>query len=268
MKKLVLNVAGTCLLLCFSLNLSAQTSGLLTFTLTEASHSSTYSGTKNVLAIWIESCAPCGTTAGTSTYVRTKMRYWGGNTNDHLPTWAAKSGSSTTNATTGATLATFTSKTVTWDGTNAAGTTLLADGSYRIAVEECWNHGTTGKVVRYFPFTKGTTADTQTPAADANFTGISLVWSPTLATDTFSQNPQAVVYPNPSSGIFNIDLKSDVKSIRVVNLLGQEVYNEAISSKTAETTKEINLSSYSRGMYIINITNEFGTTNYKVLLDN
>ncbi len=268
MKKLVLNVAGMCLLLCFSWNLSAQTSGLLTFTLTEAPHTSTYSGTKNALAIWIESCTPCGTTAGTSTFVRTKMRYWGSGTNDHLPTWVTKSGSSTTNATTGATVASFTTKTITWDGKNAAQTALVADGSYRIAVQECWNHGTTGTATRYFPFTKGTSADTQTPANDANFTGISLSWSPTLATDTFSQNPQAVVYPNPSSGIFNIDLKSDVKSIRVVNLLGQEVYSEAINSKTAETTKEINLSSYSRGIYIINLTNEFGTTNYKVLLDN
>jgi uncharacterized protein YaeQ len=267
MKKIVLNLACLTVLLCFSLKTTAQTAGTLTFTMTEASHTSTYTGTKHTLAVWIESCTPCGTTAGTSTYVRTKMRYWGSGTNDHLPTWKAKSASSTTNATIAATLSTFASRTITWDGTNAAGTTLLADGSYRVAVEECWNHGTSGITVRYFPFTKGPAGDIQTPANDANFTGISLHWTPTLATETFAQGPEAIIYPNPSNGVFTIDMKNQVQNIKVVNLLGQEIYNENIDEVATETSRKVDLSSFTNGTYIITITNDKGVSNYKVLLE-
>lgn len=248
----------------------AQTAGTLTFTFTEASHTSTYSGTKNVLAVWIESCAACTNSATlNATYVRTKMRYWGGNTSDHLTRWVAKSASSTTNATTGATLGTFTTKTITWDGLNAAQTAAMPDGSYRIAVEECWAHGTAGNAVRYFPFTKGPVADSQTPANDTNFTNITLNWVPSpLATDTFNLNPEATVYPNPSKGVLSIDFKNEVNAINVIDLNGKTVYTEAVDAQTsANSTKELNLSQLANGYYNIQLSNDKGSSTYKVMIE-
>jgi len=248
----------------------AQTDGTLTFKLTCPMHSSGNYETNGryVLAVWIESCTPCGTTAGTSTFVKTKVINWGGsssNTGDHLPTWRTKSGMSTVDATTGATSTNFNLRTITWNGTNVSGT-LVPDGSYRVAVQETWGHnGAT--VTRYFPFTKGPNTDNQTPTADTNFTNISLIWAPALGVEDISKSPEFVVYPNPSRGVFNVDFKNEVKNIKVVNLLGEVVYSEDIDTSFYESSKTIDLSSFASGVYIFNLTNDRGTSSYKVLLE-
>jgi hypothetical protein len=267
MKRLLLNLLGLFLLTSLASTMNAQTAGTLTFTFTAPKHTTGNYETNGryVIAVWIESCTPCGTTAGTSTFVKTKLRRWAGGTNDHLPTWVSKSGQSVVDATTGATSTTFTTQTVTWNGTNVAGA-VVADGSYRVAVQETWGHGT-ATATRYFPFTKGTATDSQTPTADTNFTAMTLDWTPALAVENFDTTPNVVVYPNPSKGVFNIDFKNQVKNIKVVNVMGQVVYSETIDADFAETTKKIDLSSFSSGVYMIDVTNDKGTSTYKVLLD-
>jgi hypothetical protein len=280
MKKIILSITGMFILFGFSLTTAAQnTAGTLMFTLTCPKHSSGNYETdgRYAVAIWIESCTPCGTTAGTSTFVKTKARYWGSNTMDHLPTWVSKSGSSVVDAATGATMGrggtgtpnslanAFAPHTYTWNGTNVAGA-VVADGSYRVVVQETWGHGG-ASATRYFPFTKGVSADSQTPAADTNFTAISLSWAATLGLENFDSSPAFVVYPNPSKGVFNIDFKNEVKNIKVVNILGEVVYSEDIDSSLTDTTKKIDISSLVNGIYIFSLTNDKGTSTYKVLLD-
>jgi hypothetical protein len=260
-----------------STSLNAQTAGTMSFTFTTPKHTTGNYITSGgyVLAVWIESCgttASCGagTTVGTSTFVKTNYRYWAGGTNDHLPTWNTKSAGSVVGATaTGATQTLFSARTFTWDGKNAAGTTLLADGYYRVCIQETWGHGS-ATATRYFPFTKGTTTFTNTTdvAADTNFTGISLTWTPQVAANSdFSKGPEVVVYPNPSKGIFNLELKSQVNNITVVNALGAIIYEENIDKSSTATTKSIDLSTYTNGVYFINVSDDNGSSNYKVILD-
>jgi Secretion system C-terminal sorting domain len=267
------------LLVCFSTSLKAQTAGTMSFTFTTPKHTTGNYETNGryVLAVWIESCgttASCGagTTVGTSTFVKTNYRYWSGSTNDHLPTWNSKSAGSIVGAVaagTGATQTLFTARTFTWDGKNAAATALLADGYYRVCIQETWGHGT-ATATRYFPFTKGTATYTNTAdvAADTNFTGISLTWTPQVAANSdFNKGPEVVVYPNPSKGIFNLDLKSQINNITVVNTLGAIIYEENIDKSSTETTKSIDLSNYTNGVYFINVSDDNGSSNYKVILD-
>ncbi len=263
-----LNIAIITILLFITVTINAQTVQSRTFTFTEASHASTYNGNaQHDLAVWIEQ----GTgTAGT--FIVTKFRYVGGGTSDHLPTWSVKAGGTASNAlaaaaniataTTGATLSAWSTKTVTWDGKNTAGT-LVADGNYQFVIQSTWNHGTTGTVTRYFPFVKGPGAANPTFTDDANFTGISA----TLANPDFSSKPEVAIYPNPTNGIFNMDLKNDINNIKVINILGKVVYNEKVTQDSAGTTKRVDLSNLVNGLYIVSITNENGTSNYKVVLN-
>ena len=46
-----------------------------------------------------------------------------------------------------------------------------------------------------------------------------------------------------------------------------QFYNEDIDSSLTETTKKIDLSSFPTGVYVFNLTNDQGTSTYKVLLD-
>ncbi len=259
MKKIYKSV-GVALLL-FSATINAQTAGTLTFKVGEVAHSSTYSGTKRCLAVWIEQ----NTTGTTWAYTKSLIVKGKSTPSNHIPTWKAASASDVTGITSTSTLSWSSGalQTATWDGKNVSGT-LVADGNYRVAVEECWDHG--GTAVAYFPFTKGATAVSQTPT-NASFSGLNLAWAPTLATETFVKAPDAVVYPIPSKGIFNIDFKSDVKNIQVLDITGKVVYNEEIKEATTSATKQVDLSSFNDGVYFINVSDDTKTSTYKVVLE-
>ena len=261
MKSLLLSISlFTCGLL------QAQTQGTLSFSFTQTAHTS-YTGNKNVLAVWIQS--------STGTFVKTRLRYAGGGTSDHLPTWAVNSGGTASNcmatacnkvgATTGATLTSFGTRTLTWDGTDASGN-LVADGTYKVTIESCWNHGTSAKTTRSFTFTKGTAADVQTPADDANFTGIALAWNPSGAgVEETTNDINVSIHPNPSSnGIFTVDFNY-ATNVSAVNLAGEEVYTEEI--KMNEVSKTLNLSNVPNGVYFICVSNGVTISKHKVVIN-
>ena len=260
MKK-IYKLVAVALLFSFSTSLEAQTAGTLTFKIGEVSHISTYSGTKRVFAVWIEQ----NTTGTTWAFVKTLCAYGKNTSNNHIPTWKAASSSNTTGVSSTSTLswASGALQTLTWNGQNVSNV-VVADGNYRVAVEETWDHG--GTAVAYFPFTKGTTAVNQTPT-NASFSNMTLTWTPTLASETFAATPSAVVYPIPSNGVFNIDFKSDVKNIQVVDILGNVVYNEEVKEATTASTKKVDLSSFNDGVYLINVSDDKGTSTYKVVLE-
>jgi hypothetical protein len=267
--KLRLLIAINTLILLASAPIIAQTVQSRTFTFTEASHSSTYNGNaQHDLAVWIEQGSG---TAGT--FIVTKFRYVGGGTSDHLPTWAAKASAGLTNTATstscntataisGATLSAWSTKTVTWDGKDASGN-LVADGNYQFVVQSTWNHGTTGTAIRYFPFVKGPGATNPTFTDDANYTGITAV----LSSPSFSIKPEVSIFPNPTNGIINMDFKNEVNNIRIINILGKVVYNEKVTEESTITNKRIDLSNLVGGIYIVSVSNENGTSNYKVVLN-
>ena len=285
MKKLALKFTTFLMVFFFSLNAFAQTTaGTLTFTYNQPQPTSPSlnQGVKNVYAVWIQNNA--------GTFIKTKCRYTSTSTDDHLPTWASKCGCTSTSvatgsacnitdALTGATRTTSTSptafgaKSITWDGKNVVGTTngtTVVDGVYKVWVESSWNDGSNNihNEINSFAFTKSDVATHATFTGDTYLNTIVLDWvpAPLGVEDIKNSEPAVVIYPVPSSGIFNIDLKNDVNDIKVFNLLGQIIYNEKVSNGTAETTKQIDLSAFSNGSYVISLTNDFGTSNYEVVL--
>ncbi len=250
---------------------TAQTSGSLTFNFTEVSKSNsvTYGNQgRHVMAVWIQT--------NTGTFIKTMMRYGGQNsTSDHLPIWAGvSSNGSTTNcmslscntvgASTGATLSSWSAKTITWNGKDASGN-LVADGSYQVVVEECWAHGTSGKIVRYFDFTKGTSPDNKTPTTDANFSNISLVWSPSSAGLEETKSVANIkIYPNPSNGIIHVDYDK-ATDLKVVNVLGVTVFEDKLEN--IKGSKNIDLSGYTNGVYFFIVSDGSKKSTYKIILN-
>ena len=70
-----------------------------------------------------------------------------------------------------------------------------------------------------------------------------------LSSDSFDNN-SFVAYPNPVKDIFNISYSSEISSVRIINLLGQEV----ISTEVNATSTQIDMSQLSSGAYIVNVT--------------
>ncbi|MGW8315311.1 MAG: T9SS type A sorting domain-containing protein [Bacteroidales bacterium] len=224
---------------------SAQTAGTLTFSYTPVAHSGTW-GEKHVLAIWIQD--------NSDNFIRTEFRYWGNGTDDHLPDWKASSNENITDATTGATLSAYSSRTFTWDGTDLGGT-LLPDGDYKVTIEECWSHGPGNKVTTSYTFTKNESESHLTPEDNDDFTGVTIDWIPsTTGFGSVEYSGKFAVFPNPAHHKIYIDFFANAQNcnIYIVNTLGQEVYSEK-EQKTYSGLKIIDVSTLKNGIYFVNI---------------
>ena len=77
------------------------------------------------------------------------------------------------------------------------------------------------------------------------------------------------VYPNPSTGVFNITFTSesiqDLK-VRVTSLLGENIVLVDLKQFVGEYTKKINLKDNSKGTYFLKIETDDGVINTKLIL--
>jgi hypothetical protein len=77
------------------------------------------------------------------------------------------------------------------------------------------------------------------------------------------------VYPNPSDDLFNISFNSDIiqeLNIRVLNSLGQVIFNDFKNQFVGEYTKQLNLENYRQGVYLLEIQTGEEIINKKIIL--
>jgi len=77
------------------------------------------------------------------------------------------------------------------------------------------------------------------------------------------------IYPNPSRDVFYVSFISDTKqdlTIRILNIIGEELINENLEQFIGEYTKQINLSDNAKGIYFLEIETNDGITNKKLIL--
>ena len=77
------------------------------------------------------------------------------------------------------------------------------------------------------------------------------------------------VYPNPSRDIFNVTfVTEDIQDleVRVINVVGEVVYTEALEQFVGEYTKQIDLTDNSKGVYFLEITTNSGVVNKKLII--
>ena len=232
-----------------------STDGTLTFTFTE-----TVSGaSKNVMAAWIED--------NSGNFIKTKMRYWGNSTNDHLPTWVSKSNKNVVDATTGATLtgsttpSAFGMKSITWDGKNVSNETV-PDGTYQFFVETSWNNPEPGRNkhsdIISFTFEKNASSTHITPTSDdSHFSDITIDWVSAESTgikDFTASNKSISVYPNPTNGLLKLNFENsyNVSRILIENTLGEIVYRETLN-RTVSDNFPLDLSYLKSGIYFVEV---------------
>lgn len=248
----------------FFFGIFAQTSGTLSFTFTQTPHTS-YTGTKNVMAVWIQS--------STGNFIKTRARYVGNGTKDHLPTWAVNSGGTAGNATSvncnvvgaisGATLTNFATRTFSWDGTDANGN-LVVDGTYKITVESTWNHGAAGGTLTTYTFVKGPNPDVQAPANDANFTNVALSWSPSGASISNLDPIMFTLQPNPTTdGKFSINGLLLNDEVVVYDINGSIVFSGTASTDMMTLDLDV-----SNGTYLLKVTRNFVSREERIVINN
>ena len=77
------------------------------------------------------------------------------------------------------------------------------------------------------------------------------------------------VFPNPSRDVFNIEFTSESKQsieVKIINVIGEVVYTENLEQFVGEYTKQVDLATYTKGIYFLEITTDNGVINKKLIL--
>ena len=77
------------------------------------------------------------------------------------------------------------------------------------------------------------------------------------------------IYPNPTDNIFNVSFVSEEiqsLSVRLLNIVGEVLYEESLDRFIGEYTKQISLGDYSKGIYLLEVRDNKGTINKKIIL--
>ncbi|MFL2574411.1 MAG: M12 family metallo-peptidase [Flavobacteriales bacterium] len=77
------------------------------------------------------------------------------------------------------------------------------------------------------------------------------------------------VYPNPTNDIFNVSFVSEeiqTLQLRVLNIVGEVVYIENLEQFVGEYTKQISIGNNAKGVYFLEITDNQGTINKKIIV--
>lgn len=75
------------------------------------------------------------------------------------------------------------------------------------------------------------------------------------------------IYPNPTSGRFTLNnsiLSNDKSKLIIYNIYGENVYSKNISTQITE--REIDLSSFAKGIYLIEVRNSFSIYRQKIIV--
>ncbi len=83
-------------------------------------------------------------------------------------------------------------------------------------------------------------------------------------------NSSITAYPNPSSGNITIDLFVNTKEdylFEIMNSIGQKVHTEQLTGVTGNIKKEINLTTFGKGIYILNFTSHKKTHSMKIIVE-
>lgn len=229
--------------------LNAQTQGELTVSTATSDAGGNYAP-RNIVAIWVED--------DSGNFVKTLLAY-AATRITHLNIWqastvAAGSEFNRVDAITGATRTSHGTRNCSWNATDFNGT-LVMDGTYNIWMELTDQNGTGN--YSSFPFTKGTNAESLSPANVPSFSSIDINWMPdTAGVSENNDSYNFVIYPNPSTGIYTIKM-DEIGDVVIRNILGSVVYKSK--------TNTIDISNQPNGVYLITVRVNDKTATAKII---
>ena len=93
--------------------------------------------------------------------------------------------------------------------------------------------------------------------------------SPILGIDNNNISININIYPNPVKNKFKLSFnsnKSENLSVKVISIDGKIMYSENIKNHTGNYNKNIDVNIFSKGFYILNISNDKLNINKKLIV--
>ena len=86
-------------------------------------------------------------------------------------------------------------------------------------------------------------------------------------------NHQVKVYPNPSKGIFTVEIEEiangkDAKTLEVIDIMGRSIFQKHIETSGGKHYEIIDISGQATGQYFLRITGKNGDEVQKVIKEN
>ena len=130
-----------------------------------------------------------------------------------------------------------------------------------------WSTGETLKTINVNPTRTTTYTLTATRGGITNSDTVVVTVENCSVSNVISSN-EFTVYPNPSNGILNIKIKNDYDTLNlnIYNINGSIVYKSDIKETNNELFKTVDLSSLTKGIYIVRVYNSNYSKTKKVLL--
>ncbi len=95
-------------------------------------------------------------------------------------------------------------------------------------------------------------------------------YSITVGTEEKKAFDNLSVYPNPTEGLININFSlSETQNVKIelVSVKGETVLNESIGNLKGSFTRQLDLSAFSKGVYMLRLTSDKGITNRKIIVE-
>ncbi len=244
----------------FMLPVLAQTTGSLSFSCSTYAPTGSY-GLKHVAAVWIQN------NENPSVFIKTDAKY--GRQDDHLTSWSAISGKNMVDAVSGATLTSYGTITVEWDGTDVSHNVVM-DGNYSIYIEMGWGKDKVKQHAVYkFDFTKGVADQELTPDSTENFYNVSLSWKPVSTLISAVEGADGVcIFPNPSKGAINLNFQKELNNVKleIADISGKLCYTESLP-QLSPGLKTLDLSDLPASMYVLKVSSDESYFTYKIIRD-
>ncbi len=126
---------------------------------------------------------------------------------------------------------------------------------------------------QHYLWSTGVTTNTIQISGNSIEPGLHTIWAKVmdancLISDTINIviiNNELIIYPNPTAGMFYLDVFSDYNSIKIFNYQGQLVYESTLTQKQ-QSTVQIDIGRFSGGMYTIQVQTQNGMLLKKIVL--
>lgn len=123
----------------------------------------------------------------------------------------------------------------------------------------------------------GATGQTHTPTQDGDFNVIAggsscpsaIITVNNTGIEQFNTNGLLSIYPNPNDGNFTVSFNASAKStytLSLLNALGAKVYQEFLTDFNGTCTKQLDLTRYGKGIYLVSLSGPDVDTIKKIIV--